>query len=258
MRATGERPDDRYSPDGLIALHRSGYRDLSATIETGVVIDVGCGVGLGTAELTGPDRTVIGVDYDVDAARTATGRSGGRYRVLAADGAQLPLDDRSVDWIVSSHIIEHFVDPETHVAELARVLRPTGTALVLTPNETTDFENPFHVHLFSAASLQAILGRHFAQVDIGGHDATPEVKADFAARRAQAAKLLRLDVLGLRFKLPRSWYTAAYSTGTRLFYRLQARRHAGGATAITVDDFAPTATIDDTTLSLFATARSPR
>lgn len=219
---------------------------------------MGCGVGLGTRELAAPERTVIGIDYDLDAAVTAASRAGGAYHVLAADGARLPLADRSVDWIISSHIIEHFVDPEAHVTELARVLRPGGTALVLTPNETTDFENPFHVHLFSPESLDRMLGRHFGDVHVGGHDGTPEVKADFAARRAQAAKVLRLDPLGLRFRIPRSWYVAAYSTGTRAFYRLQARRHAGGATTITAEDFAPTETVDETTLSLFATARSPR
>ncbi|MFV0260758.1 MAG: class I SAM-dependent methyltransferase [Acidimicrobiales bacterium] len=227
-------------------------------IDNGTVVDVGCGVGLGTRELIGPGRTVIGVDYDLYAAGTASARSDGAYCVLAADGAGLPLADRSVDWIVSSHIIEHFVHPETHVTELARVLRPGGTALVLTPNETTDFENPFHVHLFSPDSLARMLGRHFEEVQVGGHDGTPEVKADFAARRAQAAKVLRLDPLGLRFRIPRSWYVAAYATGTRAFYRLQARRHAGGATTITAGDFAATEVVDETTLSLFATARSPR
>ena len=45
----------------------------------------------------------------------------------------------------SSHIIEHFVAPEQHVAELARVATADGTAFVITPNRPADFENPFHV-----------------------------------------------------------------------------------------------------------------
>ena len=259
MQATGERPDDRYSPDGLVALHRAGYRDLDCRIGSGVVVDVGCGVGFGTASLLRPDRTVIGLDYDRGAARAAAQRwAGSGLKVMTADGQAIPLADGSADWITSSHIIEHFVEPERHVAELRRVLKPEGTALILTPNAPADFENPFHVHLFTPDTLSTMLQRSFHQVRIGGHDATPEVKADFAARRAQAAKLLRLDVLGLRHRLPRSWYVAAYSTGTRLFYRLQARRHAGGTTAISVEDFSSTDHVDGTTLSLFAVASKPR
>lgn len=259
MNPTGERPDDRYSPDGLIALHHAGYRDVGARMGSGVVVDIGCGVGFGAATLIRDDRRVIGVDYDVGAVGEALARRGPEgLRVVAADGGVLPFATNSVDWVVSSHVIEHFADPTNHVAEVARVLRPGGTALVLTPNETADFENPFHVHPFNATSLQAMLGKSFDDVVVGGHDATDAVKADFAARRGQAAKILRLDFLGLRHRLPRSWYIAAYSRGTQLFYRLQARRHSAGATAITADDFAPTDHIDETTLTLFATARAPR
>ena len=259
MQMTGERPDDRSSPDGLVALHQAGYRELDRRIGGGLVLDVGCGVGFGTASLLGSGRTVIGLDYDRGAAQVASARwTGSGLSVLAGDGQAIPLAGRSVDWVTSSHIIEHFTDPERHVAELRRVLKPSGTALILTPNAPADFENPFHVHPFTANSLEALLRRSFDEVWVGGHDATPEVKADFAARRAQAAKVLRLDVLDLRHRLPRSWYIAAYSLGTRLFYRLQARRHAGGATAITADDFSTTDHVDDTTLSLFAVARRPR
>lgn len=259
MEMTGERPDDRFSPDGLVALHRAGYRDVASRMGTGVVLDVGCGVGFGSASLLGEGRTVIGLDYDRGAAAVAAARwAGSGLRVLAADGQAIPLADESVDWVVSSHIIEHFTEPANHVAELSRVLRPGGTALILTPNEPADFENPFHVHLFDAESLRRLLEGAFGDVWVGGHDATPTVKQDFAARRAQAAKVLKLDVFGLRHRLPRSWYVAAYAAGTRVFYRLQARRHAGGATAITPEDFAPTETVDETTLSLFAVARGPR
>lgn len=256
---TGERPDDRYSPDGLVALHRAGYRDVGERIGSGVVLDLGCGVGFGSASLLQPDRVVIGLDYDGPAAAVASQRwAGSGLRVLNADGQALPLATGSVDWVVSSHIIEHFVDPAHHVAEIRRVLRASGTALILTPNEPSDFENPFHVHLFTPETLRRLLDQHFESVWIGAHDATPSVKADFAARRAQAAKVLRLDVLGIRHRIPRSWYIGAYSLGTRLFYRLQARSHAGGTTAITAEDFSVSEDIDDTTLSLFAIAGGPR
>lgn len=255
LQPTGERPDDRYSPDALIALHRAGYRDVESRIGSGVVVDIGCGVGFGSASLLRDDRFVIGIDYDISAAAAALDRWQGKgMRVIGADGAVLPLATNSVDWIVSSHVIEHFVEPQHHVAEMARVLKPGGAALVLTPNAPSDFENPFHVHPFGADQLQEMLDSHFDNVWIGGHDGTDSVKADFASRRGQAARVLALDVFGLRHRMPRSWYVAAYSRGTRLFYRLQSRRHAAGASGVGMDDFAPCEEIDDTTLSLFAVA----
>lgn len=258
MKITGERPVDGVTPDGLVALHVSGYREIAKRLGPGRVLDIGCGVGFGASLLEGPDRDVFALDYDIEAARLADLRTNAALEVVCGDGARLPLQSRSFDWVSSSHIIEHFRRPGLHVAEIARVLRPGGTAFVLTPNEPADLENPYHVHLFTPESFQAALDEHFEDVWVGGHDGTAAVKADFAARRATAQKLLRLDFLNLRRRIPHSWYVSSYGRSTRLFYRLQAKRHAGGVTNISADDFAAVDVVDHTTLNLFAIARNPR
>ncbi|HLH29413.1 MAG TPA: hypothetical protein VKW77_10875, partial [Acidimicrobiales bacterium] len=117
---------------------------------------------------------------------------------------------------------------------------------------------PFHVHLFEPDDLGALLGRHFEEVRVQGLDATPAVKADFAARRAKAEKVLRLDVLDLRHRIPRAWYVAAYTRVLPLAYRLVARGGSGGASGITADDFFVTDDLDRSTMVLFATASRPR
>ena len=66
-----------------------------------------------------------------------------------------PSCPQSFDGACSSHLIEHFTDPEPHVAELARVVKDDGLVCVLTPNKPADFENPFHLHLFDRAELRA-------------------------------------------------------------------------------------------------------
>ena len=86
----------------------------------------------------------------------------------------------SVDAVVSSHIIEHFTMPETHVAELARVCTDDGAAFVITPNRPADFENPFHVYLFEAKQLASLLRLFFHEVEVIGLDGSAELKADFA------------------------------------------------------------------------------
>ena len=141
---------------------------------------------------------------------------------------------------------------------MARVLADDGAAFILTPNEPADFENPFHLHLFGRRELADLLGRYFEDVWLGAVDAVPHVKADFAARRAKAQKLLKLDVLDLRHRMPRRWYIAAYTHLLPVAYRLVARGDTGGATGITADDWFVTDQVDDTTLVLFAVARKPR
>jgi hypothetical protein len=138
------------------------------------------------------------------------------------------------------------------------VLADDGSAFFLTPNEPADFENPFHLHLFGRQELVALMERHFEEVWLGGVDAVDWVKADFAARRLKANKVLALDVFDLRHKIPHSWYVAAYTRLLPLAYRLIARGDSGGTTGITVDDWFVTDQVDDTTLVLFAVGRRPR
>ena len=106
----------------------------------------------------------------------------------------------------SSHLIEHFRQPEGHVAESARVLNDDGAAFFITPNAPVDFENPYHVYLFEPDDLRQMLSRHFEDVTVLGLDGDAAVKADFERRRKFARTLLKLDPWGLRHKLPRVWF----------------------------------------------------
>jgi SAM-dependent methyltransferase len=255
-RLTGERPQQGVTPDSLLALHAAGYQAIVDRLGPGRVLDVGCGQGFESVGLGGPDRAVVGVDYSAEATTTATARFG--LPTATMDALTLGLAGGSFDAVCSSHLIEHFTEPAGHVAEIARVLADDGAAYFLTPNEPADFENPFHVHLFDRRELVDLLGRYFDDVWLGAVDAVPHVKADFAARRAKAEKLLRLDVFDLRHRVPRSWYVTAYTRLLPLAYRLVAREDTGGATGITADDWFVTEDVDDTTLVLFAIARRPK
>lgn len=260
-KLTGERPLQGVTPDSLIALHDAGYRAVVERLGPGLVLDVGCGAGFESARMAAPGRRVIGVDYDVDAVTDASARFGSDgLLTAAADANRLPVASGTFDYVCSSHLIEHFAEPHAHVAELARVLGPGGTAFVVTPNAPADFENPFHIRLFRQRELASALEERFANVTVFGLDASDEVKSDFEARRARAAKVLRLDVLGLRRRLPRSWYIAAYQRMLPLAYRLLARSDSGGDTGITSEQFfvVDPRQVDDSTLVLFAVARSPR
>ncbi|HXY27288.1 MAG TPA: class I SAM-dependent methyltransferase, partial [Acidimicrobiales bacterium] len=123
-RLTGERPQQGVTPDSLLALHEAGYRAVLERIGPGRVLDLGCGQGFESARFLGPGRTVVGVDYSAEAVATAAARYGPEgLRVAQMDALALGLGGASFDGVCSSHLIEHFTDPEPHVAELARVLK---------------------------------------------------------------------------------------------------------------------------------------
>jgi SAM-dependent methyltransferase len=91
------------------------------------VADIGCSAGFIADELAaaGAART-IGVDIDVPGLRAAQQRFAPRVGFVCADGERLPFADGSVDVIVFNHIYEHVVDPDAVIAELHRILAPTG------------------------------------------------------------------------------------------------------------------------------------
>jgi len=199
---------------------------------------------------------VFGVDYD-PATAIAAHEARHDLRTAASDGARIAVRTGAVDWVCSSHLIEHFHQPEGHVAESARVLADDGAAFFITPNAPADFENPYHVYLFEPDDLRAMLGRHFDDVTVLGLDGDAVVKADFERRRKLARTLLKLDPWGLRHKMPRSWFVWMHAFARRVTYPFLNRK-ASESPPITADQFSITESIDPSTLVLFAVAKRPR
>lgn len=248
-----------HTPDSLIAFHDAGYREMTTRCLPGRVLDVGCGVGAQTIRLRSADREVVGVDYHARTAAYAAQTHGDeRTAFVAMDGARIGFADSSFQSICSSHIIEHFVDPESHVAELARVCAPDGRALVITPNRPADFENPFHLTLFEARELESLLRLFFDEVEVFGLEGTERLHEDFRGRRASGERLLKLDRFDLRHKIPRRAYIWAYETVLPKVYGFLGSEKSGIGSGITEDEFFLTPTITASTPGLFAIASRPR
>lgn len=84
---------------------------------------------------------------------------------IVADGACLPLATGAVDTVVCLETLEHVVDPQQVVREMARVLRPGGTLLLsvpflyrihAAPNDLWRFTEYQVLRMVQQASLQVV------------------------------------------------------------------------------------------------------
>jgi arsenite methyltransferase len=113
-----------------------------------VVLDLGCGAGtdlLIAAQMTGPAGRVIGVDMTasmLERARMSADEMGlGNVEVHEALIEALPLDDASVDVVISNGVIDLVPDKDAVLDEIDRVLRPGGrlqAADVIIHNEVSE------------------------------------------------------------------------------------------------------------------------
>ncbi|GGS31365.1 class I SAM-dependent methyltransferase [Actinokineospora fastidiosa] len=116
---------------------RGVYRLIAADIPVrpgAVVVDVGTGPGLLLHRMTGTGGVLHGVDPSPDMvaiARAAADAEGLAERLSFATGSaeDLPFPDASVDLLVSSLSLHHWVDHAKAAAEARRVLRPGGRLL---------------------------------------------------------------------------------------------------------------------------------
>jgi len=97
------------------------------------VLDVGSGAGtdlLLAARHVGPSGRAIGVDMTADMRERA--RAGARQcdlrhvDVLEGDATHLPVEDASVDVVISNGVLNLVPEKDRAFAEIARVLRPGG------------------------------------------------------------------------------------------------------------------------------------
>lgn len=96
------------------------------------ILDVGCASGRMANEISKifPDAKITGVDVYQKA--IALGRK--KYphiKFLVSDAHKLPFDKNSFDLVICYEVIEHLVDPAKALAEIKRVLKKDGLALIV-------------------------------------------------------------------------------------------------------------------------------
>lgn len=161
---------ERYLPriGGAIELeHLHRYFVARQLVSGKRVLDIASGEGYGSDLLAQAAARVTGVDISAQAvsfARSKYVRPNLEFKVGSC--AQIPLDDHSVDVVVSFETIEHHTQHHEMMGEIKRVLVPGGILIISSPekyeySDRTGYSNPFHVKELYRDEFANLLDQYF-------------------------------------------------------------------------------------------------
>ena len=165
---------ERYNQDALVygvssTRKRKIFEMIDPRGEPADILDIGCGVGLLGKELRSKGNKVSGVDISGSSIEKAKKNLDAAF-VCDIQNDKLPFPDCAFDAVLFTEVIEHLPFPEKAMAEIGRVLKPGGSAIITTPNflvwsnrihmlfgrfeyADTGFFDRGHVHFFTRRSL---------------------------------------------------------------------------------------------------------
>lgn len=154
-------------------------------------VDLGSGTGTMTrrlAALAGPDVPVVGVEPNAVLRAVAEERAreqGVEARFVEGLATEIPLPDASVDLVWCERVLQHVPDAASAVAEIARVLRPGGRALLLDSDHgshvESDLEPEVERALLDAFLAQMANPRAARHLPRQAHEAGLEVDPDIGS-----------------------------------------------------------------------------
>ncbi len=163
---TGERLETFVMNESTIEhLHR--YALASEWVSGKIVLDIACGEGYGTALLAQNAQQVYGVDIDdntiVEAQKKYKGKN---ISFQTGSVLNIPLDENTVDVVVSFETLEHLEEHHQMLTEIKRVLRTDGLLIISTPDkkiysDERNYDNPYHIKELYAKEFKEFIQSFF-------------------------------------------------------------------------------------------------
>ena len=79
---------------------------------------------------------------------------------IVANGDNLPVENESQDFVISSHVFEHFFDPIKTLKEWYRVIKEGGYIFMIVPHKERTFDK-----VRQRTTLQELIGRHEGRIE---------------------------------------------------------------------------------------------
>jgi SAM-dependent methyltransferase len=112
-------------------------RALARETRDALVLDLGCGpTPVSAIAFAASGNRAVACDIAHSVARLARDEAAGTGTVapIVADAEQLPFAEGCFDVVTCDDTIEHVLDPRRALSEIARVVRPGGHLLLISPN----------------------------------------------------------------------------------------------------------------------------
>jgi ubiquinone/menaquinone biosynthesis C-methylase UbiE len=169
----------------------------------GRLIDVACGPGVVTAALAPNAASIVAFDATaemLEKTRARCAKAGLRnVEFKSGDAEHLPFADGEFDGAVTRAALHHFADPQRAIAEMFRVLRPGGVAVLADVISSEDAEesrlhnaierlrDPTHVRMLPASELEGFARRAgFGELKAATWDMNRELEEWFSIVRDPA------------------------------------------------------------------------
>jgi len=118
-------------------LRRMVIRELKRHHPQGVIMDIGCGPGylITSMAKSFPDLHIIGLDVSEEMLQLAHDnieQQGLTGNIILSQGdiKELPFENASIDFIISTASMHHWLHPDMAIQEIYRVLKPGGQFLI--------------------------------------------------------------------------------------------------------------------------------
>jgi SAM-dependent methyltransferase len=207
----GDSVSNRIDPDMLETVHRDHldrYRFVKDLAVGKRVLEIGCALGYGSAQLAAVASEVFAIDTCDTAIEYARFRyAGTNLTFQKMDACSLALEDKSFDLAVSFEVIEHVTQAMSFLASIRKVLKPGGMAVLSTPNRLVASPNgilsdPTHVCEYSPLEFAGLLrSAGFCEVCLYGQ----HLPMGVWKVHGLSTGLSRLDIFGLRRWLSGRW-----------------------------------------------------
>jgi SAM-dependent methyltransferase len=141
-------------------------RELRRLAHPGAALDIGAAGGGNTRVLRARGWRAVAADYSPAAVAVAKSRGLSAFR---ADARALPVKTSSCELVTAFDVLEHVEEDDLIAAEIARVLKPGGTALIAVPCDMSLWsahdEAVGHVRRYSEAALREVVERAGLSID---------------------------------------------------------------------------------------------
>lgn len=173
MEFTGERfvPSSEQKSE-LELEHLQRYYSIIDLVKNKVVVDAASGEGYGSSILARYASTVYGIDISDEAVKEAKLKYiQENLHFINTSVESIPLEDNSVDVIVSFETIEHLNEftQQRFLLEIKRVLKNSGVLIISTPDKEVysdipSYKNEFHIKEFYKQEFYNFLLNYFLNV----------------------------------------------------------------------------------------------